>query len=399
MIKIIAILDNSIGAGGGYDQALNAIVQIKKLSRGRFNFEVVTTHKVNLKFLRQIDITATTIKVTAIDKLIAKISQNGIWHSIQYRLRIIGPLEKKLIHMGCDLVYFLTPSNLPLALQKLNYINTAWDFCHRETPEFPEVRNFNIFSIREKIYKTILGGALFTLTDSHKSSKAASNYYGVDQSRFVDMPFGASPLLEGAGHLTDCEVLEKYTLKQGYFFYPAQFWAHKNHIRILQALIILRNKYNWRPVVVFSGRDYGNLGHIKKFIKNYDLVDQVKVLGFVPHEDLKGLYQNSVGVVMPTYFGPTNLPPLEAWNLGVPLIYSAEFYDQAKGAAILVNPDDANELSDALYSIQNLDLCNHLKSAGKKRLEEIEAERKVAEKRMCQLIESYSRRRESWGEI
>jgi glycosyltransferase involved in cell wall biosynthesis len=397
LIKIVAILDNSIGAGGGYDQALNAILQMQRLSRERFIFEVLTTQKINMEHLSRLGIKAAVIRFHILDMLLVKISQNQVWQSLQSRLKIIGPLEKRLISMGCDVVYFLTPGNLPLILQKLNYINTAWDFCHRETPEFPEVRNFNIFSIRDKIFQTTFGAALFTLTDSNKSTEMASQFYGVDPSRFVAMPFGVSPLLEGGRPITEEAILEKYSLKKGYLFYPAQFWAHKNHIRILQALIILRTKYGWTPDLILSGKDYGNLAHVHEFIKENDLAAQVRVLGFVPHVDLMGLYKNSIAVVMPTYFGLTNLPPLEAWSLGVPLIYSAQFFEQAKDAALLIDPDDANELSAAIYSCLKADIRSGLVLSGYKRLEEIDAERKVAEEKICLLLKRFGARRQCWA--
>lgn len=40
----------------------------------------------------------------------------------------------------------------------------------------------------------------------------------------------------------DEKILAKYNLVTGYYFYPAQFWAHKNHLRILEALILLREE-------------------------------------------------------------------------------------------------------------------------------------------------------------
>ena len=51
-----------------------------------------------------------------------------------------SPFEKKLIAHQIDLVYFLSPTSLALSLEKLNYITTLWDLCHRDNPEFPEVR-------------------------------------------------------------------------------------------------------------------------------------------------------------------------------------------------------------------------------------------------------------------
>ena len=50
-----------------------------------------------------------------------------------------------------------------------------------------------------------------------------------------------------------------YNLKNDYIYYPAQFWAHKNHIYILKAIKILREMKNIDVDVVFSGSNKGNL--------------------------------------------------------------------------------------------------------------------------------------------
>ena len=396
MIKIIAILDSAIGAGGGFDQSLNAIMQMLRLSSNRFVFEVFTTQENNVDFLNRLGIKAIVVKVSIFDRFIVKFSQSIFLQALQCRLKLVGPLEKKLIRHGCDVVYFLTPSHLPSVLQKLNYINAVWDLCHRETPEFPEVRSFNTFLMREKIYKYSFGPALFTFTDSKRLADMASQYYGVERNRFIVMPFSPTPFLEQKYATKAQEVIDKYTLDADYYYYPAQFWAHKNHIRILQALIILRDVNRFTPSVVFSGKDYGNLGHIKKFIKANKLDSQVKILGFVPSEDMRGLYEKAIAVVMPTYFGPTNLPPLEAWSLGIPLIYSVQLAEQAGDAALLVDPDNATELSNAMLLCSKPKVRNQLITKGHQRLVDIDLQRTDSENQLCMLLGSFSVRRECW---
>ncbi len=396
MIKIIAILNNAIGTGGGFDQALNAVVQMQRLSINRFDFEVFTTEEHNVYFLSRLGIQATFIKVTFFDRLLVKFSQNSFWQSLQVRLKLIGPLERKLIRHGCDVVYFVTPSNLSECLQKLNYINTVWDLCHRETPEFPEVRDFNIFFIREKNYQHNFGPALLTLTDSYKLADMASQYYGIERTRFLEMPFGPTSFIDEMHAIKKEDVLKKYSIETDYFFYPAQLWAHKNHIRILQALQILRDVHGWMPTVVFSGKDCGNLNYIKKYIKNHNLELQVMILGFIPSEDMRGLYEGSMAVVMPTYFGPTNLPPLEAWSLGLPLIYSAHLAEQTDNAALLVDPDNATELSDAMLLCTKPEVRNQLISAGHRRLADIAYQRTVAENKLCNMLAKFAARRQCW---
>lgn len=397
MTKIIAIIDNEIGAGGGFDQALNAILQIKKLSVNKFELLVFTTKKSNLFFLNKLGIQAIKIEISFFDKLLARLSGISLWHDLQKHIRFICPFEKKLIRHGCDLAYFVTPSNLPAALQKLNYIFTLWDLCHRETPEFPEVRDFNTFFIREKNYKHNLAPAFLILTESKRTINLASHYYGIDFNRFLSMPLSATPFIDQIHSESKQSILKKYSLKKSYFYYPAQFWAHKNHIRILQALIILRDNHNSMPNVVFSGKDYGNLNYIEQFINANNLTSQVKILGFVPSQDLRGLYENASAIVMPTYFGPTNLPPLEAWSLGIPLIYSSHISEwQVKNAALLVDPDNSDEIAKAMILSTILKVRKRLISNGYNRLFDISRERKNAEKKFSEIINKFLLRRECW---
>ena len=394
-MKVIAILDNVVGVGGAFDQALNAIMQMHRLSNNNFEFEVFTTHKTNVDQLIQLQIPVKLVKISIIDRVFREFSQNNWWQILQTRFKVISPIEKELIHNGCDVVYFVAPSIWPTVLQKLNFIGTLMDLCHRETPEFPEVRNFNEFYRREKMFQRSIAPALITLTDSNRLADMASKYYGVERDRFLVMPFGPSPLLHrNASAIPD--VLKKYNLEAGYFFYPAQFWAHKNHIRILQALILLKNKSRRNPIVVFSGKDHGNLDHIRRFIKSNELDSLVKILGFVPHQDMQGLYKNATAVVMPTYFGPTNLPPLEAWSVGVPLIYSDQLSEEVGRAALLVNPDSESEIADAMNQSFNPEVRNRLVSAGYQKLVETRQQRLKAEIDLCILLKKYSSRRKCW---
>ena len=50
--------------------------------------------------------------------------------------------------------------------------------------------------------------------------------------------------------------------------------------------------------------------------------DQVKYLGFLNNKEMKSYYRSAFALVMPTYFGPSNYPPLEAFSYGCPVIYN-----------------------------------------------------------------------------
>ena len=74
--------------------------------------------------------------------------------------------------------------------------------------------------------------------------------------------------------------------------------------------------------------------------------DQVFDLGFVARQELVGLYRAARALVFPSFFGPDNLPPLEAFALGCPVI--AADIPGARGqlgrGALYFNPSDPHEI-------------------------------------------------------
>ena len=394
-MKIVAVLDITLGAGGGYEQALNAIIQMKNICKDKFEFEVVTTHHQNIAVLQKYGIKAWPFKYSFFDKAIAKFSNHWFWNFIQARLKMTGPLETFLIQRCCDLVYFTSPGSMSASLQRLNFISTLWDLTHRTSLEFPEVREFGIFQNRENHYKNNLASAYLTLTDSERLADLASFFYGIERKRFLAMPFSPSLSISNQDGLTKQQVLDEYGLSEGYLFYPAQFWPHKNHIRILEAMVLLKSKSIF-PQVVFSGKDYGGKERLVKYIHKNELTNQVHFLGFVPSRSMKGLYEGSLAVLMPTYFGPTNLPPLEAWALNKLLIYSDGVGDQVGKGAILVNPNCALEVASAIERATKLNGVEEYIKNGLKQLEKNRAQILNAEAELLNRLIDFDRLSACW---
>ena len=105
-MKVIAIIEHSITGGGGFNQALNAITQMKSLCEGRYEFEVFSTDPDNQIHLKKLGISSVTFSYSLTDKLLTKLSPNPLWQAIQSRMKFIGSFEKKLLQHKCDLVYF-----------------------------------------------------------------------------------------------------------------------------------------------------------------------------------------------------------------------------------------------------------------------------------------------------
>ena len=390
-MKIAAVIDNDISAGGGFNQALNAILLMDKICKNKYEFTIYTTKAENVSYLNQLGIDSQVYKVSILDKFLALGIQSLFFRKMQDKLKIIGGFERMLESAKVDLVYFVTPTTDCLRLQRLNYILTVWDLCHLDYPEFPEVREYGEFLSREHGYKNSLPQAYLVIVDSEALSKKIALNYGVNEDKIVSIPFSPSPLLQSAGSLTKEEVLKKYSLKEGYYFYPAQFWAHKNHLRILEALSSLKSQ-DHDLQAVFCGKDYGTLDYIKTEINRLALTENVRILGFVPSEDIAGLYIGASAVVMPTYFGLTNIPPLEAWSYAKPLIYSRHLQEQGGNAALYVDPDSCEDLVNAMILVLDPKNCKDLIANGVTRLKDLDEERSIGIETLESKLKLFSKR-------
>lgn len=396
-MKIVAVIENDIAAGGGFNQSLSAVKQMRTVCESRFEFEVLTTCPGNVSYLEQLGIQSQHVGIRLRDTLLIQWAQSSTWRAVQRRIRYFGPLERRLVAMGCDLAYFVSPSPLPMSLQRLNYIITVWDLCHRDFPEFPEVRSFGELEARERMLRSVLPAAYAVIADSEQLAHRINRLYGIDLQRVIAMPFSPAPLMHSKLRSDLIVVLQKYQLRPGYFFYPSQLWAHKNHQRILQAAAILKQQGVHVDLVFAGGGGTAELPRLRDAVLQLGLRDSVRFLGFVPNEEMAALYDGSRAVVMPTYFGPTNLPPLEAWASRRPLIYSMHLAEQAGDAAILVDPDDATSLANGMRQSLDAHLVGRLVDSGIRRLKDIEAARGKAEQLLADALQRFSLRMQTWS--
>ena len=85
-------------------------------------------------------------------------------------------------------------------------------------------------------------------------------------------------------------------------------------------------------------------------IKDLNIEENVFFVNFIPEEYLRTVYNNSKGLIMPTFFGPTNIPPLEAVFSGCPVAVS-DIYgmpEQLQDSALYFDPRSVNEISKVL---------------------------------------------------
>lgn len=296
---------------------------------------------------------------------------------------IDSPVRRKAHHewlesVGIDLMLFPSPTALAFEVG-LPFVMSVHDLQHRLQPNFPEVNAGGEYERREYLYRNASREALLLVADSETGREDLVHCYeseGLTPDRVRVLPFLPPPyVLDRRSDATLKQVLSTYGLPAEYLFYPAQFWPHKNHGRLVAALAQLKRE-GLQISVAFSGSKSGSLrtetfNAVIAEARLLGVEHQVHYLGYVPDRDLAPLYRGATALVMPTFFGPTNIPILEAWTCDCPVVTSRlrGMIEQAGDAAILVDPSSVEEIAHGIRRVcSDEDLRSSLVEAGRRRL-------------------------------
>jgi len=152
-------------------------------------------------------------------------------------------------------------------------------------------------------------------------------------------------------------ALLKYHLPEDFFYLPNQFWLHKNHRLVLDALE-LALKSNPRITIVSSGalNDFRNPLYPSEFVAEVSrrgMRDQFILLGMIPRGDVYALARLSLAVVQPSLFEGWNSSIEEAKSLGKRVIASDLDVHREQNAAgsVFFNPHRAEELASILIQV------------------------------------------------
>lgn len=357
-MNIAVILEAGIKSGGVFQQSLTEILLLNKHKNKTYNFVFFTTLKENIDILKEYNIEVMYLDLFRFDKALSQIKRIELINRLFKRFKInkINKLDRVLEQHDIDLIYFLSSSQLSLVTENFNYIIKVWDLCHRDYMEFPEVNKFREFEGREYVFTNALPKAVKVIAESDLNRANIIRRYNIDESRVISLPMLPSNSVNISKEEYErnyIDVKKKYNIDGGYIFYPAQFWSHKNHIYILDGLKILNEKYNKKINAVFSGSDKGNLKFVLKKAGELGLEKQIYYIGFVDNKIIPYLYKQALALVMPTYFGPTNIPPLEAFKLECPVLYSnlPGLREQVQGAALLLDLTNPESLAINLLKV------------------------------------------------
>ena len=219
-----------------------------------------------------------------------------------------------------DFIYpYLVPRNL-----KLPYRGCHWiaDFQHKH---LPHLFTQSEVELRNKIHKQIADFSDKVILSSKTAEEDLHKFLPYFKCQVEILPFRTSLPLSWY-ELSTVAVQHKYNLPERFFLLSNQFWQHKNHLVVLDALKILRSNLIY-PVVVCTGHTYDYrkpdyMDIILQAISTYGLANQIYLLGLIPKIDQIQLMRHSLAVIQPSLFEGWSTVVEDARCLGKKIILS-----------------------------------------------------------------------------
>ncbi|MBJ6727033.1 glycosyltransferase family 4 protein [Geomesophilobacter sediminis] len=264
----------------------------------------------------------------------------------------VDPLRRKIADLGFDLVHH--PFNVlnPVSLSVPSVL-TVHDIQHEYCPEFFSAADLHK---RKRLFGPSCKEALRIISISDFTRSCIMERYDVAPEKIDVVPVGCGAEYRPIEEPAVLEaVRKKYTLDRPFLFYPAATWPHKNHKALLAALRLLRERWGFDGCLVLTGIAKQSHDALLSEIAKLGLHGFVKVLGYLPLEDLPVLFNLAEMLAFPSLFEGFGIPVLEAMACGCPVVCSnvTSLPEVAGDAALLFDPKSPEAIAEAVWSVWN----------------------------------------------
>jgi glycosyltransferase involved in cell wall biosynthesis len=202
------------------------------------------------------------------------------------------------------------------------------------------------------IYPLYLKKATAIISVSENARKDVLKIMKLDPAKVKTIHLAANALFRVISDQNQlAEIKEKYKLPENFIIYVGHIYPGKNVGRLFQAFAKARKSHDICLVVAGSMRH--KYEHDMGLMKELNIEKDVKLLGYVPQEDLVSLYNLANLTVFPSYYESFPAIPLEANACGCAVITSntGGTPESAGDAAIYIDPLNVAEIVAAIDSL------------------------------------------------
>ncbi len=357
----LSSIDKSSINQGVYTYALGLIKGFHEIDKKNF-FQIYVNKDLKNHFLKKIK--KKNFKIIEVEKKFIPLKKINTLISLlfgflgintspihSFLTNIINYKNKIIFEKNSDLIIFLNAHENSYNL-KISSIINFHDIIHKTHPEFLEKREV---IIRNVIYQNSANSADFIIASSKTMKKEFVSFMRLKVNKII-------LINEGVDKNFTLKVKNK-KIKKKYFFYPAQFWIHKNHIQLIKEFTKFKVKTKSKIRLYLCGKRKKYFTKVEKYIKSNKIKDVI-YLGELSSNELKKYYNNCEAVVMPSLYESSSLVILEAISNKKIVIASnigpnkelSQFFK-----LFIFNLYRKNDLSDQLSKVVNLDEFNRKK--------------------------------------
>ncbi len=198
------------------------------------------------------------------------------------------------------------------------------------------------------VFKKAVASAQRIIVPSNAVKDEVCSYFKVDCEKVNVIYEGVDEAITGDN--------KKYKLESPYFLYVGSAYPHKNLERAVKAILELNRGREKKYILAIACARGIFLERLEKMVKRNNAGEFVKLLGFVPDEDLGRLYKESLGFVYPSLSEGFGLPGLEAMSKGTIVLASdiPVFKEVYKDKVVYFNPYKIESIEDAMESVINM---------------------------------------------
>jgi len=190
------------------------------------------------------------------------------------------------------------------------------------------------------------------ITVSENSKSEIIKYLNVSEEKISVIYGGYADIfkLESDDRLSS-DVKRKYNITGNYLLYVGTLEPRKNLLGLIRAYAQSRAKDDF--ILVLAGGKGWQYENIFKLVRELKLENRIIFTGYVPENDLPGLYQGATLFVYPSFYEGFGLPPLEAMACGLPVIVShtTSLPEVVGDAGVYVDPNDVEQISFSIDTV------------------------------------------------
>tara|TARA_Y100000591_G_scaffold329456_1_gene358070 strand:+ start:4059 stop:5267 length:1209 start_codon:yes stop_codon:yes gene_type:complete len=331
-MKIGIFFESTPREGGAFHANLNIVNIINEYNKNNLDITYIVRSKDIEKLLVSKGCKCFFFQQDIFFRILNFLSLSKFFSSLINKLGIQNKFEKILKINKFDLIYFNSPTLYSTYLNEIPFVMNIYEMQHKTDNYFPEYRIMgHSLDTRDLIIKNAISKAFKIIVATKKDKNLLKELYNSADKNVEIQPY--VPQLPNLyendfKNVNFTEIFLKYKIeKKNIFFYPAQFWSHKNHRYIIDiALELLKNNLN-DFTFIFTGHDKGNKSYIKTLIQKNKLEKNFLLLDYVDNKELISLYLNSNALIMPTFVGHSTLPLYEAFYFNLPVFFTKGLLD------------------------------------------------------------------------